>query len=204
MDSSNNRIRRGIKICKFIIIFGLIIGSLRFTNSYSNRNITEDFNFNKSLGLTAMADKNEEAKPEPVVNKVEQKEETTTNTKKVESTTTISNTIRGQLTGYIANCPACSGKLACKSNYNVSGNGVVTYPDSTYGTVRIVASSKNLPCGSIVKFKLSTVSSEDIYAIVLDRGVLGNDLDLLMATNNEALTKVGRRNISYEVLRTGW
>jgi len=41
-------------------------------------------------------------------------------------------------------------------------------------------------------------------AIVLDRGVLGNDLDLLMASEAEAVQYVGRKTLSYDVLREGW
>ena len=110
----------------------------------------------------------------------------------------------GSLTGYGADCPKCGGTLACKSSYKVKNNGVVTYPDKTYGNVRIVASSKNLKCGSIVKFNLPKISSEPVYAIVLDRGVLGNNLDLLMASEAEANKKIGRNNITYEVIRVGW
>ena len=114
------------------------------------------------------------------------------------------DTYSGDLTGYVAHCPACYGTLACKPKYDVYKNGVVTYPDTEYGNVRIVASSKKLKCGSIVKFNLKTISSEPIYAIVLDRGVLGTDLDLLVATTDEAIKKVGRRDTTYEVLRYGW
>lgn len=109
----------------------------------------------------------------------------------------------GDLTGYGANCEACTGRLSCLPNYNVLG-GTSTYTDALYGNVRIVASSSNLPCGSIVRFNLNKLSNEPIVAIVLDRGVLGNDLDLLMPSEQDALTYVGRNTISYDVLREGW
>ena len=48
--------------------------------------------------------------------------------------------------------------------------------------------------GSIVEFKLN---NEDITAIVLDRGVTGTALDLLVENEEIALTTIGRRNISY-------
>lgn len=112
------------------------------------------------------------------------------------------DTFTGDITGYGADCALCSGNLAC-SKYYVK-DGTTTYPDSIYGNVRIVASSSNLPCGSIVRFDLSKVSSEPIVAIVLDRGVLGNDLDLLMASEAEANSSVGRNTSSYDVLRFGW
>lgn len=109
----------------------------------------------------------------------------------------------GDLTGYGADCEACTGKLSCMPNYNVL-DGTSTYTDDIYGNVRIVASSSNLPCGSIVRFNLSKLSNEAIIAIVLDRGVLGNDLDLLMPSEQDALIYVGRNTISYDVLREGW
>ncbi len=112
------------------------------------------------------------------------------------------DTFTGDITGYGANCPLCSGNLAC-SRYYVK-DGTTTYPDEEYGTVRIVASSSNLPCGSVVRFELPNISSEPIIAIVLDRGVLGNDLDLLMPSEADAAKYVGRKTKSYDVLRFGW
>lgn len=103
----------------------------------------------------------------------------------------------GDLTGYSADCPACNGTLACKPAYHVYKNDVVTYNDSTYGNVRIVATSRNIPCGSIIKFN-------DAYAIVLDRGVLGYDVDLLVETEEYARQYVGRSKITYEIIRSGW
>ena len=112
------------------------------------------------------------------------------------------DTFTGDITGYGANCPLCSGNLAC-SKYYVK-DGTTIYPDVQYGNVRIVASSSNLPCGSIVRFELNSISSEPIVAIVLDRGVLGNDLDLLMPSESDAVKYVGRKTKSYDVLRFGW
>lgn len=113
------------------------------------------------------------------------------------------DTFTGDVTGYGADCPLCSGKLSCTPSYNVR-NGTTIYPDITYGNVRIVASSKNLPCGTIVRFNLSKLSNEPIVAIVLDRGVLGTDLDLLMPSENDASMYVGRNTLSYDVLRVGY
>ena len=110
----------------------------------------------------------------------------------------------GDLTGYSADCPACNGTLACKPKYDVYKNGVVTYEDNTYGNVRIVATSKKIPCGSILRLKDTKISSEDIYVIVLDRGVLGYDLDLLVESERYAAINIGRSKINYEVIRNGW
>ena len=116
---------------------------------------------------------------------------------------TSKDTYTGYLTGYHVNCPTCGGSLSCRPEYNVK-DGTDTYFDSTYGVVNIVASSKNLPCGSIVRFELNTISTEPIVAIVLDRGVQGNNLDLLTPTDAYARKYVGRKSISYDVLRQGW
>ena len=113
------------------------------------------------------------------------------------------DTYTGDLTGYTADCPLCTGHLSCAPNYNVL-NGAETYPDNSYGNVRIVASSRNLPCGTIIRFNKSNISSDPIIAIVLDRGVLGNDIDLLSNNYNYAVSSIGRSSITYDILRTGW
>ncbi|MBE6156631.1 MAG: hypothetical protein E7161_02685 [Firmicutes bacterium] len=112
------------------------------------------------------------------------------------------DTYTGDLTGYVYNCPLCTGLLACNWRYDVT-DGKTTYPDETYGNVRIVASSKNLPCGTIIRFDSERVSDEPTLAIVLDRGVRGNALDLLSKDVDYALT-LGRSVITYDVLREGW
>lgn len=109
------------------------------------------------------------------------------------------DTYNGVLTGYAANCPLCGGTLGC-TGQNVL-DGTTTYQDKDYGTVKIVASSKSLPCGSIVNFSLN---NENITAIVLDRGVTGTALDLLVESESYALSNVGRKNISYQILRFGY
>lgn len=108
----------------------------------------------------------------------------------------------GFLTGYAANCPACGGTLGC-TGQNVL-DGTTEFYDNDYGTVRIVASSSNLKCGSIVRFSLPSVSDKPITAIVLDRGVLGNNLDLLVESEEYAISHVGGTKLTYSVLRNGY
>lgn len=113
-------------------------------------------------------------------------------------------TFTGELTGYAGDCPLCSGYLACPPRTNVLKKGIY-YNDKTYGKVRIVASSKNYPCGTILKFNVKKLSDEPIIAIVLDRGVGGNVIDLLTESEDYARKNVGRvRNLNFEVLREGW
>lgn len=172
---------KGIKVVIIIIVLLLIQTNM---NTFTENKL-ENINYNKSLGFIAMAEKQEEEKP--VVEEVK-----------------VLNTLSGDLTGYAADCPLCNGTLACKPSYKVYKNNVVTYNDSTFGKVRIVASSKQLSCGSIIKFRAKSLSNEPIYAIVLDRGVLGSNLDLLMPTEAAAYDQVGRKKITYEVVRNGW
>ena len=113
-------------------------------------------------------------------------------------------TFTGELTGYAGDCPLCSGYLACPPRTNVLKEGIY-YNDKTYGTVRIVASSKNYPCGTILKFNVNKLSDEPIVAIVLDRGVSGNVIDLLTTSEDHAIKSIGRvKNLEFEVLRKGW
>ena len=113
-------------------------------------------------------------------------------------------TFKGDLTGYAGDCPLCSGYLACPPRTNVLKKGIY-FNDKTYGTVRIVASSRRYACGTILRFTVKKIQSEPIIAIVLDRGVGGNDIDLLTENEDYARKSVGRvRNQTFEVLREGW
>lgn len=110
----------------------------------------------------------------------------------------------GELTGYSGDCPLCSGYLACPPRTNVLKEGIY-YNDKSYGNVRIVASSKNYSCGTILRFNVKKISQEPIIAIVLDRGVSGNVIDLLTESSEIATKNVGRvKNLEFEVLREGW
>lgn len=178
----NKKMFRSMK--KIVEIF-LILLVVIFVESSSNKKeikILND-NYNKAIDLSTMALKLKE----DIANDLYSAKDTFT----------------GDLTGYGANCPLCSGHLACLPNYNVL-DGTDTYQDISYGTVRIVASSKNLACGTIIRFNSSKLSNEPVLAIVLDRGVLGNDIDLLTPSEAYALQHVGRTVITYDVLRSGW
>jgi hypothetical protein len=163
-----------------IIMFVILIVEATSTNTESK---IESVNENRTINLTTMALKLEEDISNDLY--------------------AVKDTYTGDLTGYVADCPLCSGHLSCTPTYNVL-NGTETYPDSSYGNVRIVASSKNLPCGTIIRFNKANVSNDPIIAIVLDRGVLGNDIDLLSNNYDYAVSTIGRSSISYDILRTGW
>lgn len=113
-------------------------------------------------------------------------------------------TFTGDLTGYAGDCALCTGYLACPPRTNVLKEGIY-YNDATYGTLRIAASSRKYPCGTIIEFNVGKLSDEPIRAIILDRGVGGNDIDLLTENENFAIEEVGRvKNLEFKVLREGW
>lgn len=169
-----------------IILLNLNASSFKLENSSNNENI------NKSVNLSTMAiyiNKEEEEK-------AQEEAMQTYLWGSLDSYT-------GDLTGYGADCALCTGHLACMSSLDLS-NGRNTYEDTTYGEVYIVASSKNLPCGTIIRFTSLRISDEPIIAIVLDRGVVGNNIDFLSPSEEYALKYIGRSSITYDVLRLGW
>ncbi len=164
-----------------IIILALICARTT-TSSFAAK--VENNNINKTINLNTMAIKVIEAN---TIAKF-----------------TAKDTFTGDLTGYAYNCPLCNGTLACAPKYNVK-DGTTTYNDPDYGKVFIVASSKNLPCGTIIRFNSDRVKEDgDALAIVLDRGVLGTALDLLTPSEAYASKYIGRSSITYDVLRNGW
>ncbi len=163
-----------------IVIFVLVVA--KFDSNIKTATVEND-NVNKTVNLTTMAMKIIE----------------------VEDTIkyTPIATYTGDLTGYAYNCPLCNGTLGCMPKYNIK-DGTTTYNDYEYGEVKIVASSKNIACGSIVRFKSSRVGEGEQFAIVLDRGVGGYALDLLTPSEEYASKYIGRSEITYDVLRSGW
>ncbi len=168
-----------IKI-SIVIVIAIIIKS---SNLVFSEVRVENENVNKVVNLSTMALKAEEFEENELYYSLD--------------------TFSGDLTGYTFDCPLCGGTLACKRDYNIR-DGKDYYDDEQYKRVKIVASSSNLPCGSIVRFDLPNISDEPIIAIVLDRGVRGNNLDLLSPDEQYARTYVGRKSITYDVLRKGW
>lgn len=174
-----------IKAIYKLLCAGILIGIILCfqDSSISIETSSTNTNLNKNVNLNAMA---------KVIKNF-----------KYEDLSQALDTYYGTLTGYVADCPLCNGHLGC-TGQNVL-DGTTTYDDNQYGTVNIVASSTSLPCGSIVRFKNNTVSSTgEITAIVLDRGVTGTSLDLLVDSEATAIRKVGNKKINYDILRFGW
>lgn len=101
-----------------------------------------------------------------------------------------------RLTHYGPDCSGCSGQTA--AGYNVSNT--IYYNDSTYGTVRIIAMSRNVPLYSIVK--IYGYKGGDITAIVLDRGVGNGVIDLLVESESRS-SQLGTQSVRMEILRNG-
>lgn len=177
----NKVISKIFKTSKIILLLVAII-TIQQVNVVSSTDKLSNESLNKTIDLTAMAVKVNEIQMNDMYYPLD--------------------TFTGDLTGYVADCPLCSGYLSCTNQY--VNNGTTSYNDNQYGDVMIVASSKNLPCGSIVTFDAPYVKNGKTTAIVLDRGVLGNDLDLLVESESYALQNVGRHKIKYDVLRFGW
>lgn len=169
------------KTSKFLLLLLLIL-TLQKVNVINQNEKVVNENLNKTLDLTAMVLKLNEINMADKYYPLD--------------------TFTGDLTGYSADCPLCTGYLACTGAY--VANGTTKYNDSEYGDVVILASSKNLPCGSIVTFDASYVSDKKVTGIVLDRGVLGNDLDLLVSSSDIAIKQIGRHKLTYDVLRFGF
>lgn len=169
------------KTSKILLLFAIVF-TLQKVNVINQNDKISNENLNKTLDLTAMAVK---------LNEIQ-----------LADKYYALDTFTGDLTGYAADCALCTGYLYCNNQY--VANGTTTYDDKDYGNVMIVASSKNLPCGSIITFDASYVSDEKVTAIVLDRGVLGNDIDLLVESESYASTYIGRHKLTYDVLRFGW
>ena len=166
---------------KLLIIFVAILSLIGASNGSQYK--VKNSNLNLSADLSLMALKVEENIKNDIYS--------------------VKESYYGDLTGYGADCPLCGGTLSCKSSLDVL-HGNVRYNDEKYGSVRIVAASKLLPCGTIVRFSAPKVSDEPVVAIVLDRGVAGTSLDLLVESNSIAIATVGRQKINYDVLRKGW
>lgn len=187
-------IQKLVKTSKILLLLAAVLTVQHVNVKNSNERLMNE-NLNKTIDLTAMAVKLNEIQLADKYYPLD--------------------TMTGDLTGYGADCSAagCTGILYCKA-YNVETgekeyinalrDNITSYVDADYGNVRIVASSKNLPCGSIITFEAKHISSEPVTAIVLDRGVTSTDIDLLVDSEDYARKHVGRQKFTYDVLRFGW
>ena len=135
----------------------------------------------------------------------------------------VINTYTGSLTGYGPDCYGCgnrvTNKVSTASGYHIAnivdGNiepaFTITYTDSEYGEVRILAGDSTLPYKTIVR--VTVPNEEPIIGIVLDRGsTVGFEncrskngclttFDLLYETESSARGKLN--NVVFDILRIG-
>lgn len=111
----------------------------------------------------------------------------------------------GQMTAYGPDCEGCGGRVACPPRQDVRNNNIY-YEDATYGTVRILAADKRIPCGSMIQISNVTFSSEPIYGIVLDRGgvIVGNIIDFLVTSEADSISIGRQRDVEFTIIRWGW
>ena len=104
-----------------------------------------------------------------------------------------------------------SGYSAEKSNtytkYHHNVKESITYNDSTFGPVRIIAAGYEFPAGTVIEIKTKGKLGT-FKAIVLDRGgAVGigkvHTFDLLYEKEDEAYAN-GVKKITYQVLRKGY
>lgn len=175
--------KKWLTIIRIISIFAIFICFSKSTLSFVTKSSVKDTNSSKSLEVAVIDESWENLYKEELY--------------------IAESTFVGDLTAYVGDCPLCSGILACHPRTNVLEEGIY-FEDDEYGTVRIVATSRNYPCGTILRFSSNRLGEEPIIAIAMDRGVTGNDVDILVDDVNFAY-KVGRtKNMQFEVLRTGW
>ncbi len=111
----------------------------------------------------------------------------------------------GKLTAYGPDCVGCGGGSACPPRQDFR-NGNIYFEDQTYGTVRVLAADKRIPCGSIIRVSNIRIYKESILAIVMDRGgaIQNNHLDLLFTTESNLEGFSTQNDIKFEILRYGW
>ena len=127
-----------IKTLNFIkiVIVTLVIFFMGSSYTFQIKNETNNENLTKKVSIDVLESK------QKAIALAEKKEQ-------MKNLMIPKKTFNGSLTGYSADCKGCSGNLAC-TGINVKSNGVY-YNDSTYGKVRIVATSSSYPCGTILK-----------------------------------------------------
>ncbi len=124
----------------------------------------------------------------------------------------------GITTGYGADCPGCSGTVACRTRegkyINLVNDGVY-YKDQQYGDVRIVAADHTLfSCGTIIE--VNNGRQDPFLAIVLDTGIDMRrawrnqgvaHLDIAFITESDPGTyavTVKNNGAKFSVQRWGW
>ena len=174
----------------FLITFGFILVIILSTSSSSSLVIKSDDSIinNNDINYSKIDNKN----IQPVF--YEEFDEA------IENAKYYPTSFNGKLTHYGPDCALCGGHLGCNGQDVINGN--IYYNDKEYGVVRIVATAKSIPCGSILKINLKEY--DNMYVIVLDRGVSGAHVDLLK-TSETAISPVRTINsVKFDIVRWGY
>lgn len=107
---------------------------------------------------------------------------------------------KAKLVHYGPDCASCGGRLGC--NGQNAKNGNIYYNDKEFGKIRIVAASTLLPCGSILKINLDAY--DNMYVIVLDRGVDSSMIDLLKESQRSKSPVRTVNNVVFDIVRYGY
>lgn len=178
------------------VFFLLVIIVTGNTKSY---NVVGNINKTKSLSAYHLVNKYDDLNPNLSFAKVSTLEEI----KKLGATTPVE--FKGQMTGYGPDCPGCGGRTGCSPYQDVRKNNIY-FDDNTYGEVRIIATDKAIPCGSIIKVSNVSWTDEEFVAIALDRGgaIKGLITDLLFKDEKSAKFVGRQRDVNYKIIRWGW
>ncbi len=132
----------------------------------------------------------------------------------------VLDTFTGTVTAYGPDCDGCVSGLT-STGYKVGDvidgtviSTTITYEDSEYGKLRILAAAPTkFPYGTVIRITGSRIDGE-IMGIVLDTGIAMRKawsngeilIDLLFPSeNNQEVYDFGRqRNVTFEVLRYGY
>lgn len=107
---------------------------------------------------------------------------------------------KAKLVHYGPDCVSCGGHLGC--NGQNAKNGNIYYNDKEFGKIRIVAASTLLPCGSILQINLDAY--DNMYVIVLDRGVDSSMIDLLKESQRSKSPVRTVNNVVFDIVRYGY
>ena len=177
-----------------IIISGLLIIQI----GKIDKKMIEDYTSNRIIDIVESSDTTTTKKTTTTTKKTTKR----TTQKRTQSITNNDNN-SFRLTHYGWDCKGCGGNTAI--GYNVKNT--IYYNDKDYGTIRILAADKSIPCGSIIHIKnYKFVEGNEFTGIVLDRGsaIVGLTMDLLYPSEADTVVIGRQRNIEFSIERWGW
>ena len=88
--------------------------------------------------------------------------------------------------------------------YHIGTRNNTTGEECNTMFIKYISKEKNAIVETDSTYDKKSISPDPVIAIVLDRGVPGNNLDLLTSTEEYASKYIGRSTITYDALRIGW